>query len=319
MSDPLVWLPFDPAELTELPGTGELPTGLRYEHVDPEVTGDADRWSELPASLEEVAFQVMHYRFSRPDGELLARMPRLEVVQTQTAGVEHVRGYVPDGVLLCNGRGIHDTATAELALTLALASQRDLPDHARAQAEGRWAPRTGRSLADTTVLIVGYGQIGEAIEARLRPFEVSEVLRVARSAREGVSAIEDLPDLLPRANVVVVVVPGTAETRSLFDAAMLARMRDDALLVNVARGPVVDTEALLAELTSGRLRAALDVTDPEPLPEGHPLWTAPGLLLTPHVGGASTAMRPRALRLVREQLQRFAAGEPVLNVVTGDY
>ena len=316
MSDPLVWLPFDPADLTE---TGELPTGLRYEHVDPEVTGDSDRWSELPASLEEVAFQVMHYRFSRPDGELLARMPRLQVVQTQTAGVEHVRGYVPDGVTLCNGRGIHDTSTAELALTLALASLRDLPLHVHAQAEGRWAPRTSESLADKTVLILGHGQIGEAIEARLRTFEVADVLRVARSAREGVSAIADLPDLLPRADVVVVVVPGTEETRGLLDAAMLGRMRDGALLVNVARGPVVDTGALLAELTSGRLRAALDVTDPEPLPEGHPLWTAPGLLLTPHVGGASTAMRPRALRLVREQLARFAAGEPMANVVTGDY
>jgi phosphoglycerate dehydrogenase-like enzyme len=316
MSDPLVWLPFDPADLAE---TGELPAGLRYEHVDPEVTGDADRWSKLPASLEEVAFQVMHYRFSRPDGELLARMPRLEVVQTQTAGVEHVRGYVPDGVTLCNGRGIHDTSTAELALTLTLASLRDLPLHVHAQAEGRWAPRTSESLADKTVLIVGHGQIGEAIEARLRTFEVADVLRVARSAREGVSAIADLPDLLPRADVVVVVVPGTEETRGLFDAAVLGRMRDGALLVNVARGPVVDTDALLAELTSGRLRAALDVTDPEPLPEGHPLWAAPGLLLTPHVGGASTAMRPRALRLVREQLARFAAGEPVANVVTGDY
>ena len=316
MSDPLVWLPFDPAELTEV---GELPTGLRYEHVDPEVTGDRDRWDELPASLEEVAFQVMHYRFSVPDGEVLARMPRLEVVQTQTAGVEHVRGYVPEGVTLCNGRGIHDTATAELAVTLALASLRDLPDHVRAQSDHRWASRTGGSLADTTVLIVGYGQIGEAIEARLRPFEVAEVLRVARSARPGVGDITDLPDLLPRADVVIVVVPGTQETRGLLDAAMLGRMRDGALLVNVARGPVVDTDALLAELTAGRLRAALDVTDPEPLPEDHPLWEAPGLLLTPHVGGASTAMRPRALRLVREQLARFAAGEPVVNVVTGDY
>ena len=305
MSDPLVWLPFDPAEL------GELPAGLRYEHVDP--TSD-----EVPASVEEVRFHVMHYRFSRSDGELLARMPQLEVVQTQTAGVEHVRPYLPEGVTLCNGRGIHDTSTAELALTLTLASLRGVPEFVRAQGERRWAFEQRESLADKTVLIVGHGQIGAAIERRVLPFE-AEVVRVARSARDGVHAIAELPDLLPEADVVVLIVPGTEETTGLFDAAMLARMRDGALLVNVARGPVVVTDALLAELRSGRLRAALDVTDPEPLPADHPLWEAPGLLLSPHVGGASSAMQPRARRLVRQQLERYAAGEDLANVMTGAY
>ena len=306
MSSPLVWLPFAPAEL------GDLPENLRYEHVDPDA-------SEVPASIAEVAFHVMHYRFSDTDGENLAKMTSLEVVQTQTAGVEHMRPYLPDGVTLCNGRGIHDTSTAELALALTLASLRELPAFVRAQDEHRWASRTSESLADKTVLIVGHGQIGEAIETRLRAFEVGEVLRVARSAREGVSAIGDLPHLLPRADVVVVVVPGTEETRGLLDAAMLSRLRDGALLVNVARGPVVDTDALVAELQRGRITAALDVTDPEPLPEDHPLWDAPGLLLSPHVGGASSAMRPRALRLVREQLWRYGRGEPLANVMTGAY
>ncbi|SDR81671.1 Phosphoglycerate dehydrogenase [Nocardioides scoriae] len=305
MSDPLVWLPFDPAEL------GELPAGLRYEHVDP--TSD-----EVPASVEEVRFHVMHYRFSRSDGELLARMPQLEVVQTQTAGVEHVRPYLPEGVTLCNGRGIHDTSTAELTLTLTLASLRGVPEFVRAQGERRWAFEQRESLADKTVLIVGHGQIGAAIERRVLPFE-AEVVRVARSARDGVHAIAELPDLLPEADVVVLIVPGTEETTGLFDAAMLARMRDGALLVNVARGPVVVTDALLAELRSGRLRAALDVTDPEPLPADHPLWEAPGLLLSPHVGGASSAMQPRARRLVRQQLERYAAGEDLANVMTGAY
>lgn len=305
MSERLVWLPYDPAEL------GELPEGLRYEQVDP----DAD---EVPDSLDEVAFVVMHYRFSDRDGELLARMPGLEVLQTQTAGVEHVRPYLPEGVTLCNGRGIHDTSTAELALTLTLASLRGVPEFVRAQDRGRWEPERRESLADKTVLILGYGQIGAAIEERVRAFE-AEVVRVARSARDGVHPISDLPSLLPDADVVIVVVPGTSETVGLLDADMLATMRDGALLVNVARGPVVDTDALLAELTSGRLRAALDVTEPEPLPEGHPLWDAPGLLLTPHVGGASSAMHPRARRLVREQLERYAAGEDLANVVTGDY
>ena len=310
MSTPLVWLPFEPSEVEG------LPESLRYEYADPRTDWEADG---VPASVEEVAFHVMHYRFSATDDENLARMSSLEVVQTQTAGVEHVRPYLPPGVALCNGRGIHDTSTAELALTLTLASLRELPAFVHAQRAHRWAFRTSESLADKTVLIVGYGQIGEAIETRLRAFEVGEVLRVARSARAGVSAIEDLAEVLPLADVVIVVVPGTEETRGLFDAAMLAHLRDGALLVNVARGPVVVTDALVAELGSGRITAALDVTDPEPLPEDHALWDVPGLLLSPHVGGASSAMRPRALRLVREQLHRFAAGEPLANVVTGDY
>ncbi len=302
-SEPLVWLPFDPDAL------GEVPVGLRYERVDSE---------QPPSGLDEVELYVLPYRFRPADGEVLARLPRLRVVQTLSAGVEHIRGYVPEGVQLCNGRGIHDTSTAEMALTLILSSLRGVPELVRAQDRAEWAPQLRPSLADKQVLIVGHGQIGAAIETRVRSFE-AEVVRVARSARDGVHAIEELPDLLPHADVVVLIVPGTAETTGLFDAAMLARLADGALLVNVSRGPVVDTDALLAELRSGRLHAALDVTDPEPLPAGHPLWQAPHLLLTPHVGGNSSAMQPRAHRLVRDQLRRFAAGEPLANVVTGDY
>jgi phosphoglycerate dehydrogenase-like enzyme len=301
--DPLVWLPFDPASL------GERPDNLRYEQIDPD---------HLPDSAAEVEFYVLAYRFSPSDGESLATLPRLKVVQTMTAGVEHVRGYVPEGVLLCNGRGIHDTSTAELALALMLASLRGIPDFVRAQGRAEWVPDTRPSLADSQVLIVGYGQIGEAIEARVRPFE-TEVVRVARSARDGVHAIEELPDLLPSADVVVLIVPGTEATTDLFDAEMLGRMKDGALLVNVSRGPVVDTDALLAELTRQRIHAALDVVEPEPLPADHPLWQAPNLLLVPHVGGNSTAMEPRAMRVVRDQLRRYAAGEPLENVMSGDY
>jgi phosphoglycerate dehydrogenase-like enzyme len=305
MSEPLVWLPFPPSDL------GELPDGLRVEQVDLQQ-------DDLPDGLEDVRFLVLDYRFGGREKDLFEQMTSLEVVQTQTAGVEHVRSAVPEGVTLCNGRGIHDTSTAELAVTLTLASLRGLPDYVRAQDAGRWAFDHRTSLADKQVLIVGYGQIGEAIERRVLPFEAS-VTRVARSARDGVHAIDELPTLLPDADVVILIVPGTAETTGLFDADMLARMKDGALLVNVARGPVVDTDALLAELSSGRLRAGLDVVDPEPLPEGHPLWDAPGLLLSPHVGGASDAMKPRALRLVREQLERYAAGAGLANVMTGDY
>lgn len=306
MTDPLVWLPFDP-ELLDPP-----PSGLRYEVVVP---SDAD---DVPASIDEVEVYVPPYRFAELDSALIPRMSSLRLVQTMTAGVEHVRPHVPEGVLLCNGRGIHDTSTAELAMTLMLASLRGVPGFVRAQLAGVWAHGTRLSLADSTVLIVGYGAIGEALERRLAGFEV-DVVRVARTARDGVHAYDELPALLPEADVVVLVVPLTDLTRGLVDAAFLARMRDGALLVNVARGAVVDTDALVAELRAGRLCAALDVTDPEPLPHGHPLWGCPNLLVTPHVGGASTAMEPRAHRLVRDQLARFAAGEPLANVMTGDY
>jgi phosphoglycerate dehydrogenase-like enzyme len=225
---------------------------------------------------------------------------------------------VPEGVLLCNGRGIHNASTAELALTLTLASLRGIPGFVDDQHEGRWHQGWRQSLADKTVLIVGYGDIGRDVERRLVPFEV-EVLRVARTARDGVHALDALPELLPSVDVVILIVPGTSETRGLVDATFLARMRKGALLVNVARGPVVVTDDLVAALESGHVHAALDVTDPEPLPAGHPLWSAPNVLITPHVGGATPAMWPRAHKLVREQLERYAAGEPVQNVMTGEY
>ena len=300
---PLVWLPFDPADL------GELPDGLRYERIDPD---------DLPQSRDEVELYVLPYRFRPSDGEVLATLPRLKVIQTMSAGVEHIRSHVPDGVLLCNGRGIHDTSTAEMTLTLILASLRGIPEFVRAQERAEWKPERRESLADKQVLIVGYGQIGAEIERRVLPFE-AQVTRVARSARDGVHAIEELPGLLPEADVVVLIVPGTDQTRGMFDATMLGHLKDGALLVNVARGAVVDTDALVAELESGRIRAAIDVVDPEPLPNEHPLWQAPNLLLSPHVGGHSSAMQPRSHKLVREQLQRYAAGEPLANVVTGDY
>lgn len=306
MTDPLVWLPFDP-DLLDPP-----PTGLRYEVVVP---SDDD---DVPASLDEVELYVPPYRFSDLDSALIPRMTSLKVVQTMTAGVDHVRPHVPDGVLLCNGRGIHDASTAELAVTLMLAALRGIPGYVRAQDEHVWAHGTRPSLADSTVLVVGHGAIGEALERRLAGFEV-EVVRVARTAREGVHGYDDLPRLVPDADVVVLVVPLTDLTRRMVDAEFLGRMRAGAVLVNVARGAVVDTDALVDELRRGRLLAALDVTDPEPLPRDHPLWDCPNLLVTPHVGGASTAMEPRAYRLVRDQLARFAAGEPMANQMTREY
>ena len=305
-SKPLVWLPFDPNRLGDPPGQ------LAYEAFVPEPGG------ELPDWVDRVEFYVPPYQWSAKGTGVLERMPRLRVVQTMTAGVDHIRPLVPEGVVLCNGRGIHDASTAELAMTLMLASLRGIPRFVRAQDEHRWDHGMLPALADKTVLIVGYGAIGAALERRLTGFE-ADVLRVARRARDGVAGFEELPGLVPQADVVVLIVPLTAETRGMVDADFLGRMRDGALLVNVARGGVVDTDALVKELHSGRITAALDVTDPEPLPADHPLWGAPGVLITPHVGGATSAMSPRAFAIVGEQLRRFARGEPLANVMTGAY
>jgi phosphoglycerate dehydrogenase-like enzyme len=250
---------------------------------------------------------------------LIKELPALKVVQTQTAGFENFLPHLGEGVTLCNARGVHDASTAELAVALILASYRRLPRAVKDQERGEWPSsyvEMDDSLADRTVLILGYGSIGEALDRRLAGFEC-EVIRVARRPREGVFPITDLPDLLPKADVVVLLTPATDETRGMVDAKFLGALKDGALLVNVARGVIVDTDALLAELGAGRISAALDVTDPEPLPAGHPLWSAPNVLINPHRGGASTAFEPRVARLVRAQLERYTRGEPLINVVAG--
>jgi phosphoglycerate dehydrogenase-like enzyme len=245
---------------------------------------------------------------------LLEALPRLRLVQLLSAGAEQFAGRLPEGVLLCNARGAHTPATAEWAVTALLAAQRGIPEFVRRQDEGRWARSTQRSVVGARVLVVGAGDIGRAIGRMLAGFD-AEVTYVARTARDGVRGTEELPQLLPHADVVVLIVPVTDATRGLADARFLAAMKDGALLVNAARGVVVDTDALLAELTSGRLRAALDVTDPEPLPEGHPLWSAPGVLITPHVAGDVPGTNERAAATVTAQLRRVLDGEPLANVV----
>ena len=239
-------------------------------------------------------------------------------VQLLTIGHDGVPEQLPAGVLLCNAAGVHETSTAELAVGLAIAALRGLDEDVRAMAQGRWGASRRTSLADRRVLVLGWGGVGRAVAARLAPFEV-ELTAVAARARvqDGVPvhAVDELPALLPHHDVVVLACPLTEATRGLVDAAFLAAMPDGALLVNVARGPVVRTDALLAELRTGRLRAALDVTDPEPLPAGHELWSAPGVIVTPHVGGNSTAFRPRMVRLLREQVARLRAGREPLNLV----
>ena len=238
------------------------------------------------------------------------------LVQSQTLGYDGVRDHLPAGLRYSNAVDVHEASTGELALALVLAGLRGSPDAGRDAADGSWNHRRQRGLAGRRVLVVGIGGVGREVLSRLEPFGV-EGTRVARTAREGVHAAAELPSLLPRAEVVILAVPLGDETRGLADAAFLAAMPDGALLVNVARGPVVDTDALLTELSSGRLRAALDVTDPEPLPPGHPLWSAPGVLLTPHLGGDTDAMDARVDAVVVEQVRRIGSGEPPANLVVG--
>jgi phosphoglycerate dehydrogenase-like enzyme len=299
-----VWLPV--AEWAQ-----DMPAGVEVEVYDGA--------GAPPSSIEDVELYVIPYMVASPEPlEIMRSMPSLRVAQTLTAGVDNFLPFIRAGVTLCNARGVHDASTAELAVALMLGSLRGLPDFVRAQDRGEWAPQPRPALADRTVLIVGYGSVGAAIEARLAGFECT-VLRVARRARDGVADLSALAGLLPQADVVVLTVPMTSETVGLVDEPFLAAMRDGALLVNVARGPVVDTDALLAELQAGRLRAALDVTDPEPLPREHPMWSAPGLLISPHVGGNTSAFLPRARRLVADQVGRYSTGAGLLNVITGTY
>ena len=270
-----------------------------------------------PAGAGHVEFYVPPFFPDAAAVAVLAELPRLKVVQTLTAGVDRLRPHVPAGAILCNARGVHDASTAEWVVAAILASVREFPYFAAEQAAGRWSYRFTGCLAGQTVLIVGYGSIGEAVERRLDGFGVT-VRRVARTPRDGVSGISELGALLPEADVVVLLAPVTSETIGMVDAAFLAGMRDGALFVNGARGSLVRTGDLCAELR-GRLRAALDVTDPEPLPAGHPLWSVPGVFITPHVAASTPVSAATAAGFVRDQARRFCAGEPLANVIRGDY
>lgn len=267
------------------------------------------------------------------------RIRSVRVVQSQYAGVDAYLSLIPPGSTLCDAQGVHDIPVAEWIVTAILASLKYIPFYVRMQTTGDWKQRTGAEtlylgshpgerpktppaledeLTGKTVLIVGYGSIGRATEERLKPFGVN-VLRVSRRPRAGVDAAEQLDDLLPLADVVVLLVPLTEQTRGLIDGRRLARMKTGALLVNAARGPVVETDALVEALCAGRIHAALDVTDPEPLPVGHPLWTAPNVLITPHIAGSSPGMMDRVMRLIGDQCRLYIAGKPLAHIVTEGY
>ncbi|MFE7845451.1 2-hydroxyacid dehydrogenase [Microbacterium sp. NPDC057407] len=288
---------------------GELPAGVEVVVWPMDGPSPRDRFDLVVPPYMQMA-------------TVLERLDGVEVglVQSQSIGYDGVADILPAGLPFANAATVHETSTAELAVGLALASQRRIDDFARDTAAGRWAPPFAQSLADRRVLLLGYGGVGKAVAARLAPFEVDLTL-VASTAREEdgmpVHGVDELPGLLGSAEIVIVTLPGGDATRHIVDDAFLSAMPEGALLVNVGRGSLVDTDALVSHLERGRVRAALDVTDPEPLPPGHPLWSLPGVLIAPHVGGATSAMRPRIARLVRRQIEHLLAGEPPENVVLG--
>ncbi len=312
-----------------------LPANLS-RHFPPEV--EVVRYEVDGAATHDVDVLVPP-SFGPKAPEVLPRI-RCRYIQMASAGVETMLPLVPAGVTLCNAQGVHDSSTAEWVVTAILASLKWLPFYVEHQLAGQWAARAEsdpfyeatfgtpntvgnivltEELKGSRVLIVGYGSIGKAIEQRLLPCEPAEIVRVARSAKPGVHAIAQLDSLLPDADVVVLMTPMTAETRHLMDARRMALMRRGAVLVNAARGPVIDTDALVKALYARQIRAALDVTDPEPLPAGHPLWKAPGLLLTPHIAGSTPLFLEKVYQFIGQQLGLLLRGEEPRNIIRGEY
>ena len=264
--------------------------------------------------LESIEFFVPKYMGGPAAISMIGQMKSLKVIQSPNAGVDDLLAVLPKGVTLCNAAGVHDASTAELAVALSIASRRGFADFARNQVAGTWVHERKPSLTDSNIAIVGFGNIGKMIASMLAPFDVS-VTSFSNSGRDGSLTMEKFDSLLPTFDVVILIVPLNPGTRHFMNATRLRAMKDGAALVNVARGPVVDTEALINELKTGRITAGLDVTDPEPLPDGHPLWSAPNVIITPHVGGDSQAFIPRGRKLVEEQAERYATGAPLLHIV----
>jgi phosphoglycerate dehydrogenase-like enzyme len=272
----------------------------------------------LPEGADEANVLVPGFLSKGRELELVPKLPGLEYVQLLSAGAELWIGQVPERILLSTCRGAHNVSTAELVVGGLIGVYREFGQFAADQRAARWNQHRTDTLQGKRALIVGAGDIGEAIATRLNLFDTATTM-VGRTKRDGVHGVDELPQLLGDHHIVVVVVPLTSATTKLVDAEFLARMPDDAVLVNAARGPVVDTDALVAELDAGRLRAVLDVTDPEPLPSDHPLWRMPGLVLFPHQGGTCTGHEDRAWKIAAEEIIRFSRGERPRNLVRGEY
>jgi len=266
------------------------------------------------SDLTQVDMYVPSYMGGANALSYAAKMPNLKILQMLNAGYDDALAYLRPGLTLCNARGVHDASTAELAVGLAIASRRGFAEFIREQATGTWNHRRFPALSDSKVGIIGFGSIGKEVARKLSGFDVS-ITAFTQSGRDGTVKIDDLDKHLPQLDIVILILPLSDSSRHMFNAARLASMKDGALIVNVARGPIIETEALIKELNSRRIYAALDVTDPEPLPQGHPLWSAPNLIVVPHVGGNSEAFEPRGRALIESQLQLLAAGNPLEHIV----
>jgi phosphoglycerate dehydrogenase-like enzyme len=284
----------------------KVPSGveLRSESTHPLATSD----------LSEINFYAPTYFGGRKALEYVNKMPNLKYLQMPNAGYEDALEFMRGGLILANASGVHDDSTAELAVGLAIASRRGFVDFIRAQDKSEWAHQRYTSFSDSKIGLIGYGSIGKTVAKNLSGFAV-EVIPFTRSGSDGSIKISELDTHLPSLDIVILILPLNADSKKLFNKERLALMKDGALIVNVARGGIIDTEALLAELNSKRIYAALDVTDPEPLPQDHPLWKAPNLLIAPHVGGDSTAFEPRCRGLIEAQLDKLSRGEGISNVV----
>lgn len=284
----------------------DIPNGYRLMHDEMDLTD--------PAKLSEIEIYVPKYMGGAKSLAVIKQMPKLELIQVLTAGFDDVLPYLPTGVTLANARGLHDLSTAELTLTLILASKANISKMMAAQQNHIWLRDVRPSIIDAKVAIVGYGSVGQEIARVLRPFTYN-ITGYTRSGSNETHLMSDLDSQLGTYDIVILITPLTNETKGLFDLRRMKLMKPGALLVNMARGPVVVTEDLVSILSSGHIQAAVDVTDPEPLPADHPLWDAPNLLISPHVGGNSTAFPGRAKKLIAAQLNRLAHGEPIENVV----
>lgn len=269
-----------------------------------------------PAGHVDAPVVVVGYESAAAVGARFVELPDLRLVQTLNAGYDQWLPHLPDGVMLSNARGAHGGSSAEWVVTALLAIYRDLTFFKDAQSQGIWRPKTTETLIGKRVVVLGAGDLAVNLASRLTPFE-TEVTLVGRRARPGVHSLADIDPLLSAADVVVAMLPADESTYHIIDAAFLAKLRDGAVVVNAGRGGAVDTDALLAELTAGRLRAALDVTEPEPLPREHPLWSAPGLLLTPHVAGSTSGAWERAWAIALQQISVYADGGVPPNLVAG--
>lgn len=276
-------------------------------------------WAEGDAPRDDIDIVVPPYM---KQGKMLRAVQQMKprLIQGQAIGYDGVADVLPEGFVYANASSVHETATAELTVGLLIAGQRGFADFVRHQDQSDWFYEKTPGLADSRVLMLGYGGVAKAIAARLDPFEVDLTVLASRAREEDgrhVHGIDEYRDLLPNADILINVLPGGSETRHLIDDAALSALPDGALVVNVGRGPTVDTEALVDHVRRGRIRVASDVFDPEPLPADHPLWTLPNVFVSPHVGGLTNAMAPRIARLVTEQARRLARGEDPLNVVIG--